>query len=83
VKKIYSLSLILIALVAFSSCKKEFTCQCKINYVVNGKVQNMTTTSNVIRTVKKEEAQNQCKYYETEEDYLTQKAVVQHYCEIK
>lgn len=82
-KKIYSLSLILVALVALSSCKKDFTCQCNVNYVVNGQIQNRTTSSNVIKTVKKEEAQNQCKYYETEEDYLNQKAVVQHYCEIK
>ncbi|MBL7683391.1 MAG: hypothetical protein JNK00_08510 [Flavipsychrobacter sp.] len=50
---------------------------------MNGKVVANTTSRNTIRAVAEGDAKNQCVYFETEEDYATQQAVVQHYCEIR
>jgi hypothetical protein len=83
VKKIYSLATILLALVVFSSCKKEYECSCKVIYVVDGKQVNTVYTNNTIRAVNEDDAEKQCVYYEREEDYLTQKAIVQYNCGLR
>lgn len=83
-KKTFSFTLLASFCILFAtSCKKEYQCFCNLNYVVNGKVVNQTTTSNTITTKLKEDADRQCKYFEEEIDYLQQKTTVQHYCAIK
>ncbi|OSZ78283.1 hypothetical protein CAP35_08480 [Chitinophagaceae bacterium IBVUCB1] len=82
-KKIYSLATILLALVVFSSCKKEYECSCKVSYVVDGQVVNKATSRNTIRSVNQEDAARQCVYYERQEDYLGKKAVVQYDCDLR
>jgi len=83
VKKIYSLATVLIALVIFSSCKKEYECACKVTYIVDGKQVNTDYTNNTIRAVNKDDAGKQCVYYEREEDYLQQKAIVRYNCALR
>jgi hypothetical protein len=84
VKKIYTLSVFaLLAAAGLTSCQKDYTCSCDIKYVVNGKVEATTTSRNNITATTEDNAKNDCKYYETEEDYLGRMAVVQHYCGIE
>ncbi len=82
-KKIYSLATVLIALVIFSSCKKEYECSCKITYVVDGKVVNKATSRNTIRAVNEEDAGRQCVYFEREENYAGQQAVARYDCDLR
>ncbi len=67
-------------LLAFASCKKDYECRCSIEFVVDGKVVNKSSSINNVTALNHDDAAKQCKYFEEEVDYLGQKAVKQHYC---
>lgn len=82
-KRLFTLSVLSLSLIAgLTSCKKDYTCACDVKYVVDGKVVNTTTSRATVTATKEDDAKNQCKYYESEENYLNQKAIVQNYCTI-
>ena len=66
-----------------SSCYKKHDCVCNIRtYAID--VQDTVKRDMTHHTIKgtKEDADDACKYHETEEDYLNRPAIVYHYCEI-
>jgi hypothetical protein len=85
VKQILSFSaFVLIVLVGFSSCKKDYTCYCYIDYKRTTDHISVYHTDNTfgIRSARKDDAEGQCKYYQTEEYYLNQHVFVDHNCSI-
>lgn len=72
-----------LALLALSSCYKTHHCVCDVKTVPND---TKDTVKSVMthHTIKgpKEDAEDACKYYETEEVYLLRPSIVYHYCGI-
>ncbi|MBS1774137.1 MAG: hypothetical protein JST82_14865 [Bacteroidetes bacterium] len=83
-KKTLMLSVIAICLLlSFASCRKDYTCKCHVVTTTHdGYIVLESNTVNQVRTTTKDDAKSQCHYYEFETDYLQQKAVEHHYCEI-
>lgn len=83
-KKILSVSaLICVVLLSLASCKKHHDCNCDIKTVTddNGDTVKSTTSHHTIYgTI--DDAEDACKYYETEESHLGRAAVVYHYCSV-
>lgn len=83
-RNILTLSVVMVLLmVAFSSCYKAHDCVCNIRTVT------LDTRDTVARTFthhtikeSRDDAKEACKYYETEDEYLGRPAFVYHYCEI-
>ncbi len=83
-KNILSVSaLICVVLLAFSSCKKHHDCNCDIKTVINEVDTVKSTTSHHTIKGTLDDAEDACKYYETEEFHLGRPAIVYHYCAIK
>lgn len=83
-KNILTLSaLVVVVLVAFSSCKKHYDCKCDIKTVIN--LTDTVKSTNSHHTIKatKEDADDACKYHEIDELHLGRPAVVHHYCAIE
>ena len=68
----------------FASCQKNYTCTCdnKIVLEANGDTVKSTELKYSIRGTQ-DDAEGECKYYETYEDYLERPAVTYHYCGIE
>lgn len=66
----------------FSSCKKQYYCHCDHKTTVDGDTVKSVQDVYEVRA-QKEDAEAECKYYETEETYLTNYAIVYHYCQIE
>lgn len=80
-----SFVLILLVVVAFSSCKKDYTCYCYNDYrdVFDTTIsRNHTDNKYRIEKVKKDYAEQECKYYQTHEMYLEYEVYVEHHCAI-
>lgn len=78
-------ALILILLAGFTSCKKDFTCYCYNDYrdVNDSTISRYhDDTRYTIEAVKKEQAEQECHYYQTHEMYLEYEVYVEHYCDI-
>lgn len=86
VKQILAYSALSLAVLAgFTSCKKEFTCYCYNDYrdVFDTTISRYHNDSrHTIEAVKKEYAENECKYYQTHEMYLEYEVYVEHHCNI-
>ncbi|MCB0697815.1 MAG: hypothetical protein KDC07_10645 [Chitinophagaceae bacterium] len=68
---------------ALTSCHKTYDCVCDLKtYAID--TQDTLKTETTHHTIKgtKYDAEDACKYYETEEDYLQRPAIVYHYCGI-
>ncbi|HEY9178004.1 MAG TPA: hypothetical protein VIN07_09950 [Flavipsychrobacter sp.] len=77
-------AVIALSVLVLSSCYKTHDCVCDIKTVT----QDTKDTVKSVRThhtIKgtKADADDACKYYETEEDYLQRYAIIYHYCRIE
>lgn len=83
-KNILTISAVLTFMMfAFASCYKKHDCVCNIKTVaidVNDTLKSETTHHTIKGTLN--DAEDACKYYETEEDYLKRAAIVYHFCSI-
>lgn len=68
---------------AMSSCYKTHHCYCQIKTVAQD-TQDTVKWTDSHHTIKgaKIDAEDACKYYETEEDFLQRPAINYHYCAI-
>lgn len=75
--------LIALAVLALSSCYKSHDCVCNIKTVTQDTQDTVKSTS-THHTIKgtKDDAEDACKDYETEGDYLQRYAITYYYCEI-
>lgn len=83
-KNILTLSgVMLLVVLGLSSCYKKNHCVCEIKTVTldTRDTVKSTNTHHVIKGTKFD-AEEACKYYETEEDYLGRPAYIYHDCKI-
>lgn len=76
-------AVIALSVLALSSCYKTHHCVCNVKTVTQDTkdtVKSVMTHHTIKGT--KADADDACKYYETEEDYLLRYAIVYHYCGI-
>lgn len=86
VKQLFTCSaLVFIVLAAFSSCKKDYTCYCYIDYVNADTKTSVYHTDNTfsVRAVKKDDAKLSCHYYQEDGSYLNQHVYINHNCDIR
>lgn len=79
-------SLMLATALLMGSCKKSYYCHCTHNLVVDGtdtvKNKKNDVTVHEVREIR-EDAEKECRYYETEEEHLGRPAIGYHDCELK
>lgn len=79
-------SLMLFTAVLMGSCKKSYYCHCNHSIVVDGddtvKNDQDNITIHEVREIR-EDAEKECKYYETDEEHLGRPAIGYHFCELK
>ncbi len=77
-------AVVALAVLALSSCYKSHDCVCDVKTVPND-TKDTVKTVNTHHTIKgtKDDAEDACKYYETEETYLLRPSIVYHYCRIE
>lgn len=83
-KKLTLSAVVALSVLVLSSCYKAHDCVCDIKTVTQDTKDTVksTTTHHTIKGTKAD-ADNACKYYETEEDYLQRYSIVYHYCRIE
>lgn len=82
-RNILTIAALSFVMLAFASCYKTHDCVCQIRtYALD--TQDTVARTMTHHTIKgtKDDAEDACKYYETEEDYLGRPAYVYHFCEI-
>lgn len=82
-KNILTVAVLSLIVCAFASCYKSHDCVCEIRTFAldTQDTVDRTTTHHTIKGPK-DDAEDACKYYETEEDYLGRPAYIYHFCGI-
>ena len=83
-KKLTLSAVIALSLLGLTSCYKTHHCVCDVKTVTqdNKDTVDRDMTHHTIKGTKAD-ADDACKYYETEEDFLQRYAIVYHYCRIE
>lgn len=84
-KHLLSFSAILFAVICiFTSCKKNYTCNCDIRtYAIKEADTVKRTSTSIVIKATKDDARAQCEDYELDTEHLGRPAIEYHYCNIE
>lgn len=81
-RKIAPIALVALLAVAFTSCEKEYTCNCTITHYVNGQAMGTSNTS-VNFKAKKKDADAGCPDTETQSNFNGMTTTAKSECSLK